>query len=276
MGNNRCCICNGEKYEVPFKQIKEYKLVRCTNCWLVYLASLPPDIDFILDAQKDISNKDKEKIEYWSFPALYKKHEKVFKYYFEDRLIKIKKFNPNISSVFDIGCGYGFWLKFCLEKGLRVSGIDLSQESIDWGKQNYNLNIKRKTIEELNIEDTYDLIVMCDVVEHLKDPLQQLKKIKGMLKQDGILYVQVPNVIGFKLPFGHGYGLPHHLWQFSIQTITKLLENAGFKVMDYHTGIHGVIGVYDRGCPTLKEKIIWWMAEKLKIGNRLQVIAKRY
>ena len=156
MGNNRCCICNGEKYEVPFKQIKEYKLVRCTNCWLVYLASLPPDIDFILDAQKDISNKDKEKIEYWSFPALYKKHEKVFKYYFEDRLVKIKRFNPNISSVFDIGCGYGFWLKFCLEKGLRVSGIDLSQESIDWGKQNYNLNIKRKTVEELNIEHTCD------------------------------------------------------------------------------------------------------------------------
>jgi 2-polyprenyl-3-methyl-5-hydroxy-6-metoxy-1,4-benzoquinol methylase len=271
----KCCVCDTNKHETFYKEINNYELVRCKGCGLVYLKSEDNDINFINDAQNDLHSSEKEKIEYWSFPDYYENYKMVFELFFEDRLRKIKEFSPKPESMLDIGCGYGFWMKYCKENGLSVHGIDPSQETVDWAVRDYDLNAERTIIEEFVTDKSYDIIVLCDVLEHLRNPLLQLERINGFLKHDGILYIQVPNLLGFKLPFRHGFGLPHHIWQFSIQPLTKLLKKSGFTVVKYHTGVQGVIGAYERGGPSVKELTTWWMARTFKIGNRLQVIARK-
>jgi hypothetical protein len=113
---------------------------------------------------------------------------------------------------------------------------------------------------------------MCDVLEHLKEPVEQLARVREFLSDDGLLYIQVPNLLGFKLPMGHGYGLPHHLWQFSAGTLKETLRLAGLKPIGLYTGVMGVIGSYENGGPGIFEKLTWAIAGGLKIGNRLQIV----
>ena len=75
-----CCICNSKDCEV-YKKVKQdnevYTLLRCKNCNLVYLdkKNLTEKRDFIKDATSDLNKKNKEKVEYWSFPNLFEKYK---------------------------------------------------------------------------------------------------------------------------------------------------------------------------------------------------------
>ena len=115
---------------------------------------------------------------------------------------------------------------------------------------------------------------MFDVLEHFESPDEMLKKAYDMLNPGGHLYVQVPNVLGAKLPYGHGLGLPYHLWQFDPQSLKRLLSKR-YEVLAHWTGVQGVIGEYEKGGPSLYKRIIWQLAKVTGRGNRLQMIAKR-
>ena len=119
------------------------------------------------------------------------------------------------------------------------------------------------------------MIVVCDLLEHLYEPNAQLKKINRALSKTGILFIQIPNLLGFKLPPFHGFGLPYHIWQFDIRTLKKLLEKNDFEILRWWTGVMGVIGVYESGGPSISDRIMWKLAERLKIGNRLMAVAKK-
>ena len=273
---NKCCICEADS-GLDYKKILDYSLLKCKKCGLVYLDEIPSiEDDFIERAKDEVGNKNnKERVEYWSFPGFFKKHKRVFDYYFEERLKRIRQFKPKINSLFDIGCGYGFWLKFCLERGIDARGIDLSDEAINYAKRELNLNVERYSLEDYRFNSAYDVIVMCDILEHLQEPNSQLKKIYQALSGDGVVFIQVPNLLGFKLPPFHGFGLPYHFWQFDISTLGLLLRKNGFKVLEWWTGVMGVIGVYESGGPTFLDSLTWKLARQLKIGNRLMVAAKK-
>lgn len=275
MIKNSCCICNTDGFETKYKNVNGHILSRCKKCSLVYLKFLPVKNDFIEDAINDLHKGDKNKVEYWSFPSLYARYKNVFHFFFEDRLAKILKYRTNIESILDIGCGYGFWLEFCRERGFNVFGFDVSPETITWARDNFKLPVVQSTLKDFSSKNNFDVIVMCDVLEHLENPNRELKKVWSILKRNGILYVQVPNLLGIKIPFGHGYGLPHHVWQFNVKTVKALLMKNGFEVLNYYTGTMGVIGVYEKGGPSLMDRIQWEMASTFKIGNRLQIVARK-
>ncbi|MCP4987309.1 MAG: class I SAM-dependent methyltransferase [Colwellia sp.] len=231
--------------------------------------------DFIGDAQSELDRNSTEKVEYWSFPDLYKKHKSVFGQFFEDRLSKIMRYHHPHSSMLDIGCGYGFWLNFCRERGFDVLGIDVSETAISWARHNFQISVMNSSIESFSPERTFDVIVMCDVLEHFIEPVEQLKRLSDMLSDNGVLYIQVPNLLGFKLRNGQGYHLPYHVWQFSLRSIKNLLSKCGFEILDNYCGVMGVIGVYEKGGPGWIDKIRWKLSSSLKVGNRLQVVAKK-
>ena len=273
---NRCCICKESGSGIFYKKISDRVLLSCKNCRLVYLDKLPDENnDFIKTAKAEISRKDREKVEYWSFPDLYEKYKKVFLYYFNERLNRIKQFKPDIKSLFDIGCGYGFWLEFCKDRGIDIGGIDLSEEAVSYAKTRLCLNTERSSLEDYEFNKNYDVIVVCDLLEHLYEPNAQLKKINRALSKTGILFIQIPNLLGFKLPPFHGFGLPYHIWQFDIRTLKKLLEKNDFEILRWWTGVMGVIGVYESGDPSIFDRIMWQLAKRLKIGNRLMAVAKK-
>lgn len=270
-----CCICETDRYERPFRVINGYPLIECINCGLIYLKELKIGDDFMEVAQVHLSGDDSQKVEYWSFPQLYDKHRKVFDHFFSKRFSHLKAFNPGLKNMLDLGCGYGFWMDFCKKQGLEVKGVDFSQEAVDHGRKNLGLDIDLAALENYNFTKAYDSIVMCDILEHLAEPNEFLQRIKNALPEEGILFVQVPSLLGFKIPRSHSFGLPYHIWQLSPKTLFRLLEKNGFEILNYWTGVLGVIGSYEKGGPSLTKRLLWKLSSSLKLGNRLKVIARK-
>lgn len=269
--SNQCCLCKSQLNTKPFLQEDGHSIVKCTSCSMVYLERYPKDLfNFIEDSKEGMSSG----LEFWSFPKLYDKHKTVFDGFFNQRFKRIEKYaSINRKSVLDIGIGYGFWNRFLENVGYKSYGLDVSKEAITYC-QGQGLECEYTSYENFETDTKYSLVCMFDVLEHFADPEKMLLKTKSLMDENALLYIQVPNVIGLKIPFKHSLGLPYHLWQFDPNSLKKLLDLAGFEILEYWTGIQGVIGHCERGGPSILTSLVWKIANLLKRGNRIQILVK--
>jgi 2-polyprenyl-3-methyl-5-hydroxy-6-metoxy-1,4-benzoquinol methylase len=144
----------------------------------------------------------------------------------------------------DIGCSEGFTQYFAQRAGWRPSGNDFSQTRREFGRRNLNVDFSLGQFSEIALDDLpLDVIVLRHVLEHLPDPLGELALMRKRLRPGGALLVEVPNfaapTIAFKVfrqrrglrKGGLGFiGAPEHLWQFTRDTLSRMLERAGFDI----------------------------------------------
>lgn len=267
-----CCVCRTNKFSTKYKKIDGFELLLCKACGLIFLDKVSINPETFL---KDADQREPEiKAEYWGYPEYFKKYSHLFNHFFEERLLRIKSCSPPKGEWFDVGSGYGLWQTFLKDKEIENSGIEIENNAYNYTRS-INLKTELVSFENFKPKKTYSVITMCDVLEHIEDPAMALEKAYKMLEPGGLLYIQVPNVIGFKIPYGDHLGLPHHLWQFSPAPLKKLSEQAGFKLIDYWTGTQGVVRYYENGGPRFYHRALWFLAYQLKIGNRLQVLLQK-
>ncbi len=266
-----CCVCNSRKNSRIYKNIDQYQLLRCKKCKLVYLDTvcINPE-SFLKDAANNLSSV---RVEYWGYPDFFKKYLHVFNFYFKERYRRILASSPPAGDWLDIGTGYGLWQNYIQEKNIANLGIEIEEKAFEYSRSQ-GLDVKFTSIENFSSTRKFAVITICDVLEHVENPQKVLKKCCDLLVPGGLIYIQVPNVVGFRIPYGDHLGLPHHLWQFSPKTLRLLCEKSGLKIIDYWTGIQGVIKYYERGGPSYFHKIIWRIAGLFRLGNRLQMIVK--
>jgi 2-polyprenyl-3-methyl-5-hydroxy-6-metoxy-1,4-benzoquinol methylase len=270
---NSCYNCNHSDH-AEFKSVGDYELVKCKECSLVYISTFPDDLFNFIEEAKSEKTDD---VEFWSVPEFIVKYKSIFDKYYNQRLERLIKYGfKDNSNVLDVGIGYGDWANKLVSKGHSVSGIDVSSKVVRYCVSEYSLDAKYESFENYSNEDeVFNLITMFDVLEHFKSPPEAISKAHKLLKKNGLIYIQVPNVLGFKIPMNHGYGLPYHLWQFNKHQLSKLLEKNGFEVVDYWTGIQGIIGYHDRGEVNFFTNLKWNIANFFKVGNRIQILAKK-
>lgn len=97
--------------------------------------------------------------------------------------------------ILDIGCGTGETLSF-LENYLdnpKLYGIDNSKIAIDYAKKRGHKNIRQVNALKLPYKDnTFDYILLLDVIEHIEDDLSLLKEAKRVLKRNGRIIITAP------------------------------------------------------------------------------------
>lgn len=166
----------------------------------------------------------------------YLENEKLFRNIFKKRQKIISKFSKNPRIVLDIGCSNGVFLD--LYKSCETWGVEPSK--------NYKIaetkghRIVNTTFEKANLPQNYfDLIIMNHTLEHVKDAEIVLAKIYRLLEKDGLLFIDVPNAggLGSKLLKDKWpYKLPkEHTYQFTGKSLTKLVEDTGFKVLHWES-----------------------------------------
>jgi len=150
----------------------------------------------------------------------------------------INKISQCRLKILDIGCSKGFVGKK-LSKKHNLYGIDLNPEDAKIAKKYYN-EVKIIDIDEKKPaykHNFFDVIIMADVLEHLKDPLGIIVHFKRFLKKNGLMILSVPNVaniyIRLNLLFGRfDYGdrgiLDRtHLKFFTLKSLRKLVRSSG-------------------------------------------------
>jgi len=128
-----------------------------------------------------------------------------FKILHEIQAIRIKyiletlnKKNLNNTTVLDIGCGGGLVSEGLSKIGATVTGIDFIKENIKVAKMhakknNLEIDYFVKDFEKEKITSKYDVIIILEVLEHLKNWEEFIKKIKLSLNKNGTLIISTIN-----------------------------------------------------------------------------------
>lgn len=148
------------------------------------------------------------------------------------------------SVVVEMGCGSCEWNT----NNIPVVGIDVNKKMLDYAKKRNKLT---KTIvtnaNETTLPSNYaDIVILCEVLEHLEDPEITVKEAVRILKKDGVLLVSVPYDTPFSLWFplfnmecivlGYIFNKPFykkfggHIQHFSPRSIKKVLEKADLQI----------------------------------------------
>jgi len=156
-----------------------------------------------------------------------------------DFLAKIAKVKSALSNetsrILDVGCGKGFFVKACLDSGLRADGIDLSDTATEFAKTELGINAICGKIEDVHESIApYDAVTFWATIEHLRDPIKTLSAIRKVLKPGGLLFLDTGignDWLDRLLPgFVQWYDPPQHLFVFSERSIAIALSKTGFKV----------------------------------------------
>lgn len=225
-----CPICNSKRTIKMFSNDRfglPINLGMCRRCGLVYENPVFDDkslMDFyssneyrsIYGGIEDIIMK--ERYQYDSSRIFdinnYSAKESFFKF-IENSKIKYK-------SVMEVGAGGGWNARPFIEKGYIYSGIEPTKYLVNEANRR-GLNITNGFLRDVNRK--YDLIIMRHVLEHLKNPVEDLKYLANFTS---ILAIEIPGFIN-NIPSLQNA----HLFYFSLNTLTKTCSLAGFEIKEY-------------------------------------------
>ncbi len=133
----------------------------------------------------------------------------------------------------DVGSAAGFFVDEASRNGWQAEGIDLSKEMSEYGRQKLALPIVHGAFLETNFaKGQFDAISMWDYLEHTREPLRELTHAHELLRSGGLLTLSTGDLSSFiaRMSGKHWHLLTprHHFFYFTLLSIRKTLEGAGF------------------------------------------------
>ncbi|MFH0843002.1 MAG: class I SAM-dependent methyltransferase [Bacteroidota bacterium] len=140
----------------------------------------------------------------------------------------------NTGTLFDIGCGTGYFAGFMKESGWKVTGLEINEKARDHAREKFGLEvIDQPQLSGLE-SGIFDCITLWHVFEHFYDPVGSFTAIRRLLKPGGRCIIAMPNSSS---PDARHYGrhwaawdVPRHLWHFDPDTFISFAANNGLKV----------------------------------------------
>src|SRR5437899_3197053 len=134
-------------------------------------------------------------------------------------------------NLLDVGCGEGTFLLAAREEGWIPSGTEMNPDPA----RTLGLEVLTELAAFAGARE-FDCITMWHSLEHLRNPLEVFQSIHRLLKQDGWLFVAVPDAGGWQARmFGHRWlhlAVPRHLYHYGRRSLRLLHERGGFQVRE--------------------------------------------
>ena len=156
---------------------------------------------------------------------------------FKKRLKSLNKLNhlPSLEHVLELGCAYGFFGELILKQGKFYSGYDISEDSIQYANENFGAYFSSENyLTEKISKESFRDVIMWDVIEHLVNPEEFIKKASWETKTNGRVYITTGDISAWlprkqkqKWRMIHP---PTHVHYFTKKSISRLLSNNGYEV----------------------------------------------
>lgn len=147
-------------------------------------------------------------------------------------------------SVLDLASGMGYFSLRLKENGAAVLATDIHEASLAFIREHCDIPVQRLNIEaDAYPEGRFDVVLLCEVLEHVKNPGAVIAKASACLKPGGTLLVTTPALEGALIhsagkELGHHHGAEKHERDgFSQQELTDLLLAGGLHVEGHRYSI---------------------------------------
>ncbi len=281
----KCPICYSKKVDYKYLKIhNNYKLQKCHNCNLIYPnTKFQIDKNYVSKIYSNYSKQNHRKILYSTKKYRNTTFIKQRYRYCIERIFKNKK---NIK-VLEYGCGTGDFLSILKKKNIYHKGLEVDSYQTSIAKKN-GLNVSNNNLN-LELNNTYDLCVMFDTLEHLVDPIKELKILNKKIKKGGYLICYSPYIysLAFEL-MGNNSNQVYpfeHLYFFGKKSLNILAKKTGFKVKNFETYGLDLMDYFlfrefkdkKRYIPKFKDfiNLIQPIIDKNKLGNHFRITLKK-
>ena len=235
-----CPVCSSEDtvefistYD-RFNKDLEFKIKKCKDCKFVFLNPRPDannlgkyynvdGYDPFLSTEKKFSIRDK----FYVFLRTIN---------LAGKFSKISKLKKKAGKILDIGCATGEFLEKFGNHHWQCTGVEVDENARNIAKSK---DIKvYPSVHKIPETETFDVITMWHVLEHVHDLNESIKKITSLLKADGYLVIAVPNIDSYDAQiYGKDWialDTPRHLYHYSEETITHLMSNYRIEMKKFH------------------------------------------
>ena len=158
-----------------------------------------------------------------------------------DRLVGTHARSPG--SCLEIGCAFGLLLAEARDRGWTVRGVERSEHAAEWARRELQLHVDTSPDAMSAIPSaSQDVVMLWDVMEHLKHPVGMLQEIRRVLRDGGVLALVTTDIssIGARL-YGRRWHLiapPYHLCYFDRASMKRMLAKTGFRVHSMQSEDH--------------------------------------
>lgn len=231
---NAACFC-GSSSSMVIAEIDKYGLyysfVICKNCGIMRANPrlTQKSLNEFYDKEfRDLDEDNVDKNKSWSSLLIQAENNYNF---------LVPYLNSSMKVVFEIGCYMGAYLFPFWQRGWDVAGVDLDSENIEFGRSTSGINsLYAGGIEKLeSLDKKADLIICNHVVEHFVDLEKELKRIRELLKPNGLFFVGVPGTFWWPFYAYKGDFLQclrnDHCWQFTLSSLRYVMECMGFSLI---------------------------------------------
>jgi 2-polyprenyl-3-methyl-5-hydroxy-6-metoxy-1,4-benzoquinol methylase len=218
-----CPLCgNGES--LRFATINEWLTIEyCESCDFGYSSHFPHFVEDVYDSEQYLDAS----IKAYDATREYRKQR-----FGGERVKIIQRFHQE-GRLLDVGCGTGWCLEAAREAGFEVVGQELSPQLATFTSDSFGIPVHSCPLSE--ISETFDVITMFDLIEHVPDPIELLEDCKKILNPGGIVLAFTPNLdsqgISEMKEFSSLVIPPSHLHYFTPKSTLKLASKIGMELV---------------------------------------------
>jgi SAM-dependent methyltransferase len=240
-----CQLCGSGECTLKF-QDGPFRVVTCSRCGLVYVTPRLQGQALVDVYDASYWNSQNPKLrgyaDYSSEATLYLKT-------FQKRMALVSRWLPPAARILDVGCAAGYFLRIAQQAGHDVHGVELSAaiavEAVQvLGADRVHVGTLAEAMAARNYApQSFDLVTLWDVIEHLPEPQQVLRQIRTLIKPGGKLLLETQNVssrwarlLGRRW---HHYKHDEHLYHFDPATMRRLLDDCGFRICELGSAYAG-------------------------------------
>lgn len=232
----RCDLCGADDSRLYLRTTDRftgmvYDLSICNQCNLVYLNPRP--------SQDEIKQHYPENYE--AYRTLEQFESASERWYASRALVKqldyIERLSPQRGRLLDIGCAAGNFLKIARERGWQVLGLEIMEEAARTAREHSNIEVLSTDLAHAHLlPGSFDAVTLWDVLEHLPSPKSDLLILNELVKPNGLVLFSVPNLDSYdRYLFNSewiGWDAPRHLNLYDHSTISRLIAETGFEIVD--------------------------------------------
>lgn len=223
-----CPLCGARATAAFTRTAGEYHVALCDACGLGRTHPQPSDEVLAALYRGEYTGPDARK---FGGPV-----ESIRRFFVRALAGRIVRRYGTAGRVLDVGCGDGKLLVALADRGLAGDGVELHSRVGEHVPVGTDINVFVGTLEEAAFPSShFRVVILRHVLEHLRDPLATLREVRRIVRPDGGVVIAVPNIASWQARLSRDawfhLDLPRHLFHFTPSTLTRALEQTGFRVV---------------------------------------------